>query len=960
MDDRELLQGWVAERSEAAFADLVRRHIGLVYGSAMRLVRDPEVARDVTQAVFVLLAQKAASLTSEVVLAGWLLRTTSYVASRIQRTESRRRLREQASVTMNEPTHRAAEDISLWEEVAPHLDAALVALSAADRDAVVLRYFEQLPVREVGVRMGLSEEATKKRLQRALDKLRRTFQAKGVLVTLVALSSLLSQVPAQSVPPVWVDQVVRNAVNSAAAPAAMSLGERWKDWWHNSPAWLPWAGVTVALLLSVGWWWRRDSTGSGSSAPSALNPAESASLDPNAQQSGRQYRLTAQSAASGEPLVASIHWEIERDGEVLAEGKGETSSAGIWTWPLAEQEFDSLTVWVAARKHGPRRSIWHRHELIPPLPNETFLLEPGTDLRGHVVDSEGRPVTGARIQLDVPRADPRQTRQRPAFHPRVHALVSDEEGRFQTDWVPRLENQRLNLYADHPEFVPRTTSIGGAGGRPADPRLVLSRGGWVSGQVLLGAEGHPAPDVSLTFSSKVTPRERQVTADELGHFKVGPFPPGPVRLEVEMDGFVPISSQFEMPVGPKELQVYLPSSLAMQDPETSRKRVRLRILGRVTDAQTGAPVSRFQVSSVGQFLGEGTDGTFEGTVSLAQQNQYSLEITADGYFAEQTPAREFSADSEEFTVQMTAGREIRGTVVDEQNRPMEGVMVSLVGKEPGTLWSDGNYQGGLVQTRTDFAGRFSFPPHAEATGVFALAPSGTAAAPIGESSEQSLKIQPWGVVEGRWNSSSTNVSFHLKPDGDDSMRAGMPRADDFNVPLLAQDRFRFDRVPVGIYTVYSQQESEQSLATTASAIVRVNPGEVSRIELTPHNREVWFQVAAVSAELGSNWSHGNGQIIPIALYRRLQQEGIDSFWGVTRFGEYTLLDKNFESDGWLHFDLVPAGQYMLMLRFYGKVDPETPSRNPVVATEEIQVTVPVAQPNEDTTYVLPIKTTLER
>ena len=957
MDDRDLVQRWVAERSEVAFDDLVRRHIGLVYGSAMRQVRDPELARDITQAVFVLLAQKAVSLTPEVVLAGWLLRTTSYVASRIQRTESRRRLREQASVVMHDPTHRAPDDANLWEEVAPHLDAALVALSTADRDAVVLRYFEQLPVREVGVRLGLSEEATKKRLQRALDKLRRTFQAKGVLVTLVGLSSLLSQVPAQSVPPVWVDQVVRAAVSTTAAPVGMSLVERWTEWCRNSPGWLRWAAVSVAVLLSVGWWWRPEPTTSGSSVPSALTSADNASLDPSDQQTGRQYRLTAQSAATGEPLLASVHWEIERDGEVLAEGEGETSSAGVWKWPKPEREFDSLSVWVAARNHVPRRSIWHGHELTDALPDETFLLEPGTNLRGHVVDSEGQPVAGARIQLGVPQADPRQRRQRPSFHPRVHALVSDEEGRFQTDWVPRLENQRLSLNADHPEFVPHTASLGGTGEPPADPRLVLTRGGWVSGQVVLGAEGHPAPHVSLTFNSKATPGERQVVADELGHFKVGPFPPGPVRLKVEMDGFIPISSQFEMPEGPKELQIYLPSNLAMQDPETSSKRVRLRVRGSVTDAQTGQPISRFRVSSAAQFLGEGTDGAFDWTVSLVRQDRYSLEIEANGYLAVQTPAQDFSADGEEFTVQLTAGREIRGTVVDEAKRPMEGVRVALLGMDPGTLLDDGTYQGGVVQTHTDFAGRFSFSPHAEARSLFALAPSGTAAAPVGESTEQSLKIHPWGAIEGRWNSADTNVTFQLVSSWTDSTEMLLPNLAGFYTQLLEDGRFRFDRIPAGTFRIIASQSDGRRHGQTATALVQVEPGGVGQVEITSHAREVTVQISVVDSTSGRSWRHGTAQLIPMPLHRSAQRSPTpDEVLSLDTQSKLFLQESSDEAK----FSMVPAGDYVLEISLYGEVDPSQPDRIPRLARIEEIITVPPALGVNEDPVVVPVEVPLDR
>jgi RNA polymerase sigma factor (sigma-70 family) len=176
MNDTELLQAWATRRDEAAFTELVRRHLGLVQASARRQVGTSPLAEDVTQAVFLVLARKAGSLGSRVVLSGWLFRTTRFVAARAVRAEQRRNRNE--SLAAMQPT--ASDDAVLpehWNEVEPHLDAALAALPAADRDALLLRYFEGRPLRAVGERLGIQEEAAKKRVGRAVPNLAASFVA---------------------------------------------------------------------------------------------------------------------------------------------------------------------------------------------------------------------------------------------------------------------------------------------------------------------------------------------------------------------------------------------------------------------------------------------------------------------------------------------------------------------------------------------------------------------------------------------------------------------------------------------------------------------------------------------------------------------------------------------------------------------------------------------------------------
>src|SRR6266581_6664015 len=166
MDDWQLLQIYEKNRSEAAFAELVRRHLDWVHAVALRHVGEPHLAEDVVQSVFVLLARKARDLGPGTLLGGWLFRTTRHVAAHALRAEQRRKSREVTACTMSHDTASPDSDEILWQRLAPHLDQAVAALSAADRSAILLRFYEKMPLRKVGERLGVSEEAAKKRVSR--------------------------------------------------------------------------------------------------------------------------------------------------------------------------------------------------------------------------------------------------------------------------------------------------------------------------------------------------------------------------------------------------------------------------------------------------------------------------------------------------------------------------------------------------------------------------------------------------------------------------------------------------------------------------------------------------------------------------------------------------------------------------------------------------------------------------
>lgn len=220
LTDPQLLRAYAEDRSEAAFAELVRRHVDLTYSVALRIVRDPHLAEDVTQAVFVALAQNATALSLHPVLSGWLHRAARNVASQMVRTEVRRRAREQEAVSMNEPP---SGDEPPWEEIEPHLDAALAALEDADRDAVLLRYFEGKTAREIAGVLGIGAEAAQKRVSRAVEQLRILFARRGVVVTVGGLTALMTSHAVQAAP-AGLAAAVSGAATLAAAATAVVPG----------------------------------------------------------------------------------------------------------------------------------------------------------------------------------------------------------------------------------------------------------------------------------------------------------------------------------------------------------------------------------------------------------------------------------------------------------------------------------------------------------------------------------------------------------------------------------------------------------------------------------------------------------------------------------------------------------------------------------------------------------------
>jgi RNA polymerase sigma factor (sigma-70 family) len=218
-EDGELLARYAAEQSEEAFAELTRRHVDLVYSAALRMVNgDVGSAQDVTQLVFTEAARQAKELARHPALVGWFYTTTRLMALRANRTDQRRRAREQKVHTMNELLHEdSAPD---WNELRPVIEEAMHELGEKDRHAVLLRYFQNKSLREVGMALDLTENAARMRVERALDKLRGQLARRGVTTTASALAAVVGANAVQAAPAGLAVMISAGVIAGGALPVS--------------------------------------------------------------------------------------------------------------------------------------------------------------------------------------------------------------------------------------------------------------------------------------------------------------------------------------------------------------------------------------------------------------------------------------------------------------------------------------------------------------------------------------------------------------------------------------------------------------------------------------------------------------------------------------------------------------------------------------------------------------------
>jgi RNA polymerase sigma factor (sigma-70 family) len=349
MGDHELLAEFARVNSEAAFTELVSRHADLVYSVALRESGNAQSAEEITQAVFVVLARKAGSLSPRISLPGWLHQTSRLTARNYRRGEVRRIRREQEAFM--ESSNTVIEEAASWQSIAPLLDEALGRLGADDRNALVLRFLQGKSLREVGSALGLNEPAAKMRVNRALEKLRRYFCRRGVAMSVALISSAVAANAVQSAPAHVKAVSVAGGLGATGSSVALpALAKATLQYWLRQKILIGMAVVLTLLSVITGILQR-----------AAPNPRSDSSqrivqlpVNPN------PGVVQAKAGVSRLKLMGTVNLPVKVDYTV----DGTTKSASVSVPAEVEIEGDGFTATVTVLQGGEFGFELYRGEML--------------------------------------------------------------------------------------------------------------------------------------------------------------------------------------------------------------------------------------------------------------------------------------------------------------------------------------------------------------------------------------------------------------------------------------------------------------------------------------------------------------------------------------------------------------------------------------------------------------------
>ncbi len=567
MTDWELIERYAAHRDDRAFTELVRRHLGFVHACARRQV-GPVHADDVAQSVFLVLARKAATLRANVVLSSWLFRTTGFVVAQWKREEARRRRREHEAVAMDylpdSSTPAPIPSGSLSATTDHRLDEALARLSESDRRYLLTRYVEGQDFPDIATRFGVSEPAARKRVTRAVERLRTDLLRQGVTTSTIALAALLGEPRAQALPAALTERIA-TVLTQPASPSIIRIAEQaLRDWtlhaWRQAARFLAITGAAALLLVTSGSWVlsdRRDSTSSPASAVAAPVPGTSLLAGMRARREaavnstirGPGLALTAVAAESGDP-ISSTRFEVTRLAQAgIARVESFTSDDHGRVWiPVPTPDFDQLKVHVSAAGFTTVTLDWLPHEFASdPLPYQVG-LRPGQSFSGRVVDARRVPIEGVKIVLSYASGFEEGRREEAGSSVR---LETDAAGTFATDQIPILTTPNddpsfdrfrgtelpLGIMIRHPDYRPRYFPLSAAAIAEQPVVLVLRPGATLRGKVT-GLDGQPISGARVQLSNDPA-AEDIATSGEDGRFLLNQVPASDLMFLVSAPGRLP-------------------------------------------------------------------------------------------------------------------------------------------------------------------------------------------------------------------------------------------------------------------------------------------------------------------------------------------------------------------------------------------------------------------------------------
>lgn len=950
MTDRELIEAWGRHESNEAFTELVNRYLNLVYAAARRQVRDPHLAQDVAQAVFVVLARKASSLDSKTVLAGWFFRTTRFIAARALRGEARRHRHELEAATMNAyaPSPQPAE--AAWKKISPMLDQAVAALSATDRDAVLLRFFQDKTMRHVGEQLGMSEAAAKKRVRRAVDKLRRFFARRGVSLSAAVMAGALGLSVAEAAPL----GLARRITSAHACPAAGGVAAALAA---EALSFLFWARIRFAslmgtaglvlllltnALLSGSTPVHQKASGSERSNDRSSNTPLANTDNPQATsrlktEPDRLFVLGIRAAADNQPIAGvRILAHFWGSGDVLKELEFKSDTNGICDIPIPGIAFETLRLWVAADDFVPKSMDWHSYELGGANINYTTKLARGLRLEGFVQDEQGRPVSGVKVGFTGPGINMTE-RENVSFHPRVSEVESDASGHFLSHQMPSQTEHPLGLVLSHPDYAPQWKAVAIPDGLQSNWVLVLNRGVAVSGRVV-DTNGAPIAQAALSIMEPHGGTDVSAVTDAYGDFAMPHVPEGVAHLRVTAPGFRSLErnlmAESNTALVVLEMQPTDPTS-----PTEARPPDTTRLSGTVVDANSGEPIPQFKVlldemrGTSRSFIGEGDHGKFDWQVLLTFASQYTIEIDAEGYEPQVSTIRKRVDGGQAFEFRLQQGGLFAGRVLQPDGRPAAGARLGLQAEGTSLHFEPParlvNYGHPANETTSDSKGVFSLKASLGMRSLLVVHESGSAALAAQARTNLLVHLQEWGAVEGTLyigkslNAGETvDIGFQST-----SYLPGEARLPfDLMQKTDSAGRFRFERVPPGDHTVYrlinlhAGQNGE--IGFSQGAAVKVNPGETAQVTLGGKGRIVIGRFL-LPATVKYDWPSKLVALVQDRpdLVRPVDNQFPSSSDFFERFRTYdAAIAKYFlrlQPDGSFRADDVSPGQYILTLTITG-------------------------------------------
>lgn len=526
MSETELLQAFRNQRSEAAFAELVRRYAGLVYSAAKRRLANATLAEDITQIVFIRFAKTPPAVRNHAELAAWLHRTTINVTIDLWRSESRRRTREQHAVVMES----TASETANWEDIASKLDEALDQLNNDDRQVLLLRYFGQKTMREVGTTLGVSEDAAKMRVSRAVDRLRTKLGVVGATCTAAVLSTWLAEHSVEAVPVPLVARLANLKLPAAASVAGMGglLGALLQI----SKLRLVVGAVVLALIASS-----VVRLAHALKTPDIPAPTTDSGADSNlkfAEQADQEWSAplpkTSASSLGPAPKITTILFHVvDADtGEGLVDakihgayfgtgGQGKahdllTDYSGTALIPLeVASKRQCANIFVVAEGHVPK-VVSFRGGFRPA--EYTLKLDPAVTAGGMVVDELGLPVGGVKIWIRSPGNKPNQAEN---VDFQTCPVTSRDDGSWTCSYIPKDYTNEIGFILKKSGYA--VTIPWGSVDQTGLTNLVLviKRGFTVTGQIT-DSQGQPIANAHVKALSKVSGQEQSTTSDGNGVF----------------------------------------------------------------------------------------------------------------------------------------------------------------------------------------------------------------------------------------------------------------------------------------------------------------------------------------------------------------------------------------------------------------------------------------------------------